>query len=131
MSRHPDVEIIKFVLQVEGKEPEEIQVEGVDEFKVAIPEGSKYFMTIYFKALKDLKDFKYNQVVKKAGIVLKERDIQIGDYTASSEVYSKEFEPDVTPSGFFTRGTFPARSTYYANGAELYASDWTLEIKKK
>lgn len=130
---HPDLTIVKFVCSVEGQEDKEIQVEGVDEVKVKIPENSKYTMTIFFKVNNnELKDLKYVQVMKKHGLTVKQRDMFIGEsYSPSEEIYSKTFEQDVTPGGFLVRGVYPATSTYSANGETLFTSDWSLEITKK
>merc|ERR1712080_727972 len=101
----PDVEIAKFVTKVEGiDEVIETPVSGADKVSVKIPESSNYVMTIHFKAKTDLKDFRYKQVVKRKGITVKNREVEIGDYAASDEVYLKEFPQDSTPGGFLIRG---------------------------
>lgn len=130
---HPDVEVLKIVLQVDGKEPEEVTVLGNKDIHFEIPEGSEYFMTIHFTVSNNpLKEFKYKQEVKKAGFVVKSRDVYIGDeFLPKEEPYVVEFEKDLTPSGFMFRGNFNCTSTYLANGEFLYAQDWTLTVSKK
>ncbi|CAK7895262.1 hypothetical protein CAAN1_10S01530 [[Candida] anglica] len=130
---HPDLEILKYVLEVEGSEPQDIIVKGAEKIDIKIPEGSKYSITVYFHVKnRELVDLKYTQVIKKLGIVLKQRDLQIGDsFAPSTETYTKKFAEDVTPSGWATRGSFPATSTYYAGDELLYSVEWTLEITKK
>lgn len=127
-----DVEIVKFVTKVEGvDEPIETPVSGADKVEVKIPESSNYVMTIHFKAKKDLKGFRYKQVVKRKGITVKSREVEIGDYDASDEVYSKEFAPDSTPGGFLVRGVYDAKSNYQANGGDILVVNWSLEIVSK
>ncbi|EDK36389.2 hypothetical protein PGUG_00487 [Meyerozyma guilliermondii ATCC 6260] len=128
----PDVEIVKFVTKVEGiDEVIETPVSGADKVSVKIPESSNYVMTIHFKAKTDLKDFRYKQVVKRKGITVKNREVEIGDYAASDEVYSKEFPQDSTPGGFLIRGVYNAKSNYQANGKDILIVEWELEIVSK
>lgn len=132
-STHPDLDILKFVVNIEGREPDVVEVKGNDKIVFKIPENSKYSMTVYFTvANNSLKGLKYKQVIKKGGIPFKTRELEFGaDYDPSEEIYSKTFPEDQTPGGYFIRGTYYATSTYYANGEELMAVDWTLEIVKK
>lgn len=127
-----EVEIVKFVTKVEGiDEPIETPVAGADKVEVKIPESSNYVMTIHFRAKNDLKNFRYKQVVKRKGITVKSREVEIGDYTASDEVYSKEFPQDSTPGGFFIRGVYNATSNYQANDKDVLVVEWSLEIVSK
>jgi hypothetical protein len=127
----PDFEVIKFEVTVEGGESFDVPVKDADSIHIKVPENSKYVTTIHFKVKKDLKGFTYKQQVKKAGIVVKTREIELGDYEANDEVYSKEFPEDTTPGGFLFRGQFPAVSTYCANGEELLVVEWITEVTKK
>ncbi|KAK6462314.1 immunoglobulin E-set [Scheffersomyces coipomensis] len=130
---HPDLQIIKFVVNVDGQEPSEVQVEGAEDIIFNIPESSKYYTTIHFKVKnRELKNVKYKQVVRKAGLVIKQRELDLGpEFQPSDEVYTTDFPEDTTPGGFFIRGTYPSTSTYYADDEELFTSDWTLTITKK
>lgn len=132
--KHPDLEIIKFVIQVEGKEPATVQVAGADKIVFKIPESSKYNSTVYFKVKnRPLKNLKYKQIVKKAGVTIKTREEEIGQEFEPSEeeIYSKTFPDDETPGGFFVRGSYYCTSQYYAGDEELILADWVLEIGKK
>ncbi|ODV77478.1 E set domain-containing protein [Suhomyces tanzawaensis NRRL Y-17324] len=129
---HPDLEVHKFVIEVEGGATSEVPVLGADKIEFKIPESSKYTVTIFFKVKNNkLTDLKYKQVVKKAGIPIKTRENELGTYEPSDELLSVTFPQDESPGGYFIRGTYPAQSTYYANGEELTVVDWTLEITKK
>lgn len=134
LATHPDLQIIKFVVHVEGEEPVEVPVDGADSIEFKIPESSNYYTTVYFKVKnRTLKDLKYKQIVKRHGITFKQHEYEIGpSYEPSEEtVYSKDFAKDTTPGGFLVRATYPCTSTYYADGEELYTAEWTLEITKK
>jgi len=128
---HPDIEIVQFSISIEGQEPTFVPVLGAEKIEFKSPENSKYVISIHFKAKKTLKDFKYKQVVKRHGITVKSRELEVGDYEASEELYVKEFPEDTTPGGFIVRGVYPATSTYFANDEELMTTEWSLEITKK
>ncbi|KAK6201469.1 immunoglobulin E-set [Scheffersomyces amazonensis] len=131
---HPDLEVVKFTVEVgDSEETIDVQVEGVEDVIFNIPESSKFVTTIYFRVKnRELKDVKYKQVIKKAGVPIKTRDLELGPvFQPSDEIYSTAFPEDTTPGGFFFRGTYPATSTYYADGEELFTSDWTLTITSK
>lgn len=129
---HPDLEVIKFEVRVEGKEPVFVQVAGADSIDFKIPENSKYVTVIHFKVKnRSLKNLRYKQVVKKGGFALKTKEIELGDYEPSDEIYAKETPEDTTPGGFMFRGSYPAESTYYVGDEELYTAEWSLEITKK
>lgn len=134
IATHPDLEILKFEVNVEGRDPVTVDVKNADSILFKIPENSKYHLTVFFHVKnRTLKNLRYQQNIKKAGITVKQRDLDIGDEYAPSEetVYSKSFPEDVTPGGFLFRGTYPATSTYYAGDEELMVVEWSLEITKK
>lgn len=130
---HPDIEILKIVLQVEGDEPKEIQVLGNPAIHFDIPEGSEYFMTLHFTVANNtLKELKYKQEIKKAGFVVKSREVYVGDeFAPREEPYAVDFAKDTTPTGFMFRGNFNCTSTYTESGEFMFAQDWTLTVSKK
>lgn len=130
---HPDLQIVKFTVNVEDGETYDVQVEGVDEVQCSIPESSTYTMTIVFRVLnRTLYDLKYRQDIKKGGFTIKTRNNFVGaEFAPQEEPHVVTFAPDTTPGGFMFRGAFPSVSTYYAGDEELFASDWTLSIVKK
>lgn len=130
---HPDFQVLKFTVKLDGNEERETQVLDNDNIVVEIPEGTEYVMTIHFHVTGNtLKDLKYKQVVKKGGITVRTREVKIGDeFEKREEVYTVTFDPDTTPSGMFFRGNFNCTSTYHANGDELYEVPWLLTVTKK
>lgn len=129
---HPDLEILRFTVKVEGKEPVTVSAGDNDEVEFKIPESSSYTFTLHFKVKnRALNNLRYKQVVKRHGLTVKSRELDIGDFEPSTEEYSKEFPPDTTPGGFLVRGAYNATSTYFAGEEELKVVDWTLEITKK
>lgn len=133
---HPDVTIQQFTVNVVGREPEVVVVSPDKPIHFKIPESSKYTMTIRFSVQNNtLKDFKYHQTIKRAGLTVKLREMEVGpEFAPSTEenpYYEVTFPEDETPGGFLVRAQYPSTSTYYANGEELWTSEWTLEIVKK
>ncbi|KAG7662176.1 uncharacterized protein J8A68_004304 [[Candida] subhashii] len=131
-AQHENLILIKSTMSVEGREPIDFPILDAESISAKIPEGSKYRNTLYFKVQnKPLKNFRYHQDVKKAGLTVKTRDLEFGDFEPSDEIYSVEYPEDETPSGFFSRGHFSAYSSYYAGDELLISHQWSLEICKK
>lgn len=133
VQQHEDLVIEKFIVNYADGKKEEVQVEGQDEVIVKITEGAKYQMTIVFTVKnRTLKKLRYKQEFKKGGIVLKTKNLYVGDeFEPSDTPHQVTFEQDTAPSGFLFRGSFPATSTYYVEDEELFVLPWTLEISKK
>ena len=129
---HPDFQIIKFVLHVEGQEPKEVQVKDADEIHIQLPGGIKYYMTLHFQVkTQRYENVKYIQVVKKAGITIRKNELEIGSYDPSEEIYTKDFPESDTPGSWLARGNYQNVSTYYEGDKELFATPWTLELVAK
>lgn len=129
-----NLEIIKFVLEIVGEDPVDIPVAGVaDKIQMKIPENTKYNITLHFKVKSEaIKDFKYKQEVRRAGIPFRTREIEIGPlFEPLEEVYTKRFDEDETPGGWALRANYSCTSTYYSGEDQLRAVDWGLEIVKK
>lgn len=131
-SVHPDLDILRFTVKVEGHEPVTVNAADEDKIEFKIPENSTYTFTVHFLVKnRPLKGLRYTQVIKRHGVTVKNRELEIGDYEPSTSEYSKEFPADTTPGGFLVRGLYNATSTYFAGDEELKAVEWTLEITKK
>ncbi|EGV64594.1 hypothetical protein PSN45_004909 [Yamadazyma tenuis] len=128
-----EYEILKFVLKIEGREELlTVPVAGAENIEMSIPEGTNYVVTIYFKINKPVKNFKYIQIGRKAGIVVKRTERILGEsFEPREEPYSVEFDQETTPAGFLFRGKTPMTSTYYIDDKEIQTVDWTVEITKK
>lgn len=123
--------VTKFTVKVEGEEPFTVDA-GAPDLKVKITESSKYVTTIHFTVTgAPVKGFHYKQVVKKAILSLKLREIDIGDFEPSDTEYTFDFPEDTTPGGFLLRGNFPIVLTYSVGGKELVTIDWTTEVVAK
>lgn len=125
----------------------EIKVEGFDEglkfwqdmevmpqsLYFSIPEHATYTVTIQYKVKHTpIKKLNYYEVVKKGPIPLKTRKQYISDEAQPTEDFQTiTFPPDKVPGGMLVRGTYPATSTFYADGNEIITCPFSLEIVKK
>lgn len=130
---HSNLEILKFTVNLEDGTTYDVQVKGNDDVKVEIPENTEYQMTIHFLVKEaELKDLSYKQSIKKFGIVMKTKTVEVGpEFQPREEPYLVTFAKDVTPGGMMTRGDFACTSTYTANGEVLFEAHWTLLITQK
>ncbi|KAG5418245.1 hypothetical protein I9W82_003773 [Candida metapsilosis] len=130
---HQDFVPHQNVLQVKGQEPVVFELEGRTEgIHVKIPGGAKYFTKLRFKIKnRKMENLNYKQVVKKGGIPIKTKEVDLGTREPSeTEIYEVDSPEDETPSGWLTRGTYYATTTYYEGDKELFSTQWTLEITK-
>lgn len=128
-----EFEVIKFTVKVDGQEGvSTVPVKDNDNIYMSIPEGTKYTTSIHFKVFKPIKNFKYIQIGKKAGITVKKTEKYLGDsFEPQDEDYVIEFPEDETPAGFFFRGKVAMNSTYYLGDKDVLSVDWTVDITKK
>ena len=172
---HPDFQIIKLTVSIvndnnnittttnDGKnernnnKPIEVPVKDAEKIHIVIPNGVQYQFTLYFQVKnKPYNNVRYKQVVKKHGITMRTRELEIGNYEPSPKIekegikkeeeqeeeqeeeeqvvtYSKEFPIDETPSSRFSRGFYYCTSWYYVGDDKnpIITTDWTLEIVAK
>ncbi|KAI3404557.1 hypothetical protein KGF56_002656 [Candida oxycetoniae] len=130
LQTHPDFVAIDLTLHVDGKEPQHIPIDGAESIYVQIPGGVKYRMTLRFKVKnRELSNLKYKQNVKKAGVTVRSREVDLGTREPSeTEIYEQDFPEDETPGGWLMRGKYAATSYYSAGDEMLIVNDWTLEI---
>ncbi|KAF5321379.1 hypothetical protein D9619_000761 [Psilocybe cf. subviscida] len=103
---------------------------------IIIKEGIEYNVRITFKVNHSIiSGVRYIQVVKRAGIPVDKMEQMLGSYgpSPSGEPYSKNFEPEESPSGMLARsGTYTARSRVVDDDGEVYADwEWFFKIGKE
>lgn len=130
---HPNLEIVKFTVNYENGTSFDVPVKGVESIVFEIPEDTTYQMTIHFKVKeKTLQNLKYKQEVNAFGMVVRRREVDIGDeFVPSDTPYTVTFDKDTTPKGMMLRGDYSCISTYFAEGEELFKSPWKLTITKQ
>lgn len=118
-------EVIKYNVDMDPM-PEKIHV--------ILPEHSTYHLVIHYKVKeRPIKQLHYYHAVKKAGIPIKTRSIELGDVDPNTgdTYHIAKFEPDTLPGGMFIRGTYPANSIFLEAGKPIFSFDWSIEIAKK
>lgn len=97
-----------------------------------LPEYSVYHLTIrYYVKQRPLRNLTYHQTVKKSGIVVDSRDLNMVQDARHGEYFEHTFIPGGVPGGAFLRSEYPAKSTIKENGEKIWSYKWTLEITKK
>lgn len=165
---HPDFQIIKLTVTIINDTNKnnvnntidhpfiEVPVKNAEKIHIVIPNGVQYQFTLYFQVKnKSYNNVHYKQVVKKHGITMRTRELEIGSYDPSPKIekreevneqeqeeeqeeeqvvtYIKEFPIDETPSTRFSRGFYYCTSWYYVGDEKdpIITTDWTLEIVAK
>lgn len=132
-TRHPDLQIVRFVTLLVDSNEEIVTEVGEGEAPICkIPENCTYITTIHFIVKnRTLKNLHYRQDVKKAGITVKTRHMELGpEFAPRDEPYAVTVPKDTTPGGFMFRGKFGCNSIYMADKEVLMEIPWQLEITK-
>lgn len=94
-----------------------------------LPEYSTYHLTIHYKPReRDLKNFRYSQVVKKHGIPFNTRKHLLAEKAPSGKVHSVTLPPEELPGGALVRGIYPAKSSFKEGDKTIFRCEWTIEL---
>ncbi|CAL1701469.1 unnamed protein product [Somion occarium] len=100
-----------------------------------IKEGVEYNVRITFKVNHGIcSGVRYLQVVKRAGVKMDKMEQMLGSYGPhpQGEAYTKNFEPEESPSGMLARsGTYNVRSRVVDDDGQVYADwEWSFKLGK-
>ncbi|KAF8076245.1 immunoglobulin E-set [Lyophyllum atratum] len=103
---------------------------------IVIKEGVEYNVRITFKVNHSIiSGVRYIQLVKRAGVKVDKLEQMLGSYGPSpnGEPYTKNFEPEESPSGMLARsGSYSVRSRVIDDDGEVYADwDWSFKLAKE
>jgi len=103
---------------------------------IAIKEGVEYNVRITFKVNHSIiSGVRYVQLVKRAGLKVDKMEQMLGSYgpNPSGDPYTKNFEPDESPSGMIARsGSYNVRSRVVDDDGEVYADwEWCFKLTKE
>jgi len=101
---------------------------------VIIKEGVEYNVRITFKVNHSIiSGVRYIQVVKRAGLKVDKLEQMLGSYGPNAEPYTKNFDPETSPSGLLARsGSYSVRSRVVDDDGEVYADwDWVFKLEKE
>jgi len=103
---------------------------------VIIKEGVEYNVRITFRVNHSIiSGVRYMQLVKRAGVKVDKMEQMLGSYgpSPSGEAYTKNFDPEESPSGLLARsGSYNVRSRVVDDDGEAYADwEWTFKLAKE
>ncbi|KAF8897395.1 immunoglobulin E-set [Infundibulicybe gibba] len=103
---------------------------------IIIKEGVEYNVRITFKVNHSIiSGVRYIQLVKRAGVKVDKLEQMLGSYGPSpnNEPYTKNFEPEESPSGLLARsGSYNVRSRVIDDDGEVYADwEWSFKLAKE
>ncbi|KZT37639.1 E set domain-containing protein, partial [Sistotremastrum suecicum HHB10207 ss-3] len=103
---------------------------------IHIKEGVEYNVGITFKVNHSIiSGVRYIHVVKRAGVKVDKAEQMLGSYgpSPSGEPYTKNFEPEESPSGLLARsGSYTVKSRVIDDDGEIYAEwEWTFKLTKE
>ncbi|KAF9782868.1 immunoglobulin E-set [Thelephora terrestris] len=108
-------------------------VEKTKKDPIVIKEGVEYNVRITFKVNHSIiSGVRYLQVVKRAGVKVDKLEEMLGSYGPSKDIYTKNFEPEESPSGMLARsGSYSVRSRVIDDDGEVFADwDWNFKLAK-
>ncbi|KAF8914070.1 immunoglobulin E-set [Gymnopilus junonius] len=103
---------------------------------IIIKEGVEYNVRITFVVNHSIiSGVRYIQLVKRAGIKVDKMEQMLGSYgpTPDGKPYTKNFEPEESPSGMVARsGTYNVKSRVVDDDGEVYAEwEWFFKLAKE
>jgi len=101
---------------------------------IVIKEGVEYNVRITFKVNHSIiSGVRYIQAVKRAGVTVDKLEQMLGSYGPHADPYTKNFDPDESPSGMLARsGSYSVRSRVIDDDGEVYADwEWSFKIAKE
>ncbi|XP_047336864.1 rho GDP-dissociation inhibitor 1-like [Impatiens glandulifera] len=122
-----------------------IKSSGIDDIVLPIPEdgkpkgswftlkeGSRYRLTFSFQVRNNIvSGLKYTNMVWKTAVKVDSAKEMLGTFSPQDESYTHEMPEETTPSGFFARGSYTAKSKFVDDDNKCYLEiDYTFDIKK-
>jgi len=101
---------------------------------IVIKEGVEYNVRITFKVNHSIiSGARYLQVVKRAGVKVDKMEQMLGSYGPSEQPYTKNFDPEESPSGMLARsGSYNVKSRVVDDDGEVYADwEWSFKLAKE
>ncbi|KAL6992890.1 Rab GDP dissociation inhibitor alpha [Sarracenia purpurea var. burkii] len=99
----------------------------------SLKEGSLYTMKFTFQVTNNIvSGLKYTNTIWKTGVKVDSRKEMLGTFSPQQEPYTHEMPEETTPSGFFARGTYSARTKFVDDDNKCYLEmNYTFDIRKE
>ncbi|XP_059662915.1 rho GDP-dissociation inhibitor 1-like isoform X2 [Cornus florida] len=97
-----------------------------------LKEGSRYSLRFSFQVSNNIvSGLKYTNTVWKTGVKVDSTKEMLGTFSPQQEVFTHEMPEETTPSGFFARGSYSAKSKFVDDDDKCYLEiNYTFDIKK-
>lgn len=132
----PDVKILSLAIKSPGRPdiflpvPESGNPKGL---WFSLKEGSRYSLKFTFQVNNNIVlGLKYKNTVWKTGVKVDSTKEMLGTFSPQLEPYRHEMPEETTPSGFFARGTYSARTKFVDDDNKCYLEiNYTFDIRKE
>ncbi|GFY97608.1 immunoglobulin E-set superfamily protein [Actinidia rufa] len=97
-----------------------------------LKEGSRYSMRFSFQVSNNIvSGLKYTNTVWKTGMKVDSGKVMLGTFSPQEEPYTHVIPEETTPSGFFARGSYSARTKFVDDDNKCYLEiNYTFDIQK-
>ncbi|GFY90657.1 immunoglobulin E-set superfamily protein [Actinidia rufa] len=131
----PEVKILSLAIKSSGRPdiflpvPESGNPKGL---WFTLKEGSRYSLKFAFQVSNNIvSGLKYTNTVWKTGVKVDSTKEMLGMFSPQLEPYTHEMPEETTPSGFFARGTYSARTKFLDDDNKCYLEiNYTFDIRK-
>ncbi|PSR98398.1 Rho GDP-dissociation inhibitor like [Actinidia chinensis var. chinensis] len=131
----PEVKILSLAIKSPGRPdiflpvPESGNPKGL---WFTLKEGSRYSLKFAFQVTNNIvSGLKYSNTVWKTGVKVDSTKEMLGMFSPQLEPYTHEMPEETTPSGFFARGTYSARTKFLDDDNKCYLEiNYTFDIRK-
>ncbi|XP_059624750.1 rho GDP-dissociation inhibitor 1-like [Cornus florida] len=132
----PDVKIVSLAIKSPGRPDIFLPIPECGNPKglwFTLKEGSRYSLKFTFQVCNNIvSGFKYTNTVWKTGVKVDSAKEMLGTFSPQLEPYTHEMPEETTPSGFFARGSYSARSKFLDDDNKCYLEiNYTFDIRKE
>ncbi|XP_021758646.1 rho GDP-dissociation inhibitor 1-like [Chenopodium quinoa] len=132
----PEVKILSLTIISPGREdivlplPESGDPKGL---WFTLKEGSPYNLRFCFQVTNNIvSGLRYTNTIWKTGIKVDSTKEMIGTFSPQLEPYTHEIPEETTPSGYFARGSYSAKSKFLDDDNKCYLEiKYTFDIQKE
>ncbi|KAL9254315.1 Rho GDP-dissociation inhibitor 1-like protein [Drosera capensis] len=98
-----------------------------------LKEGSTYILRFCFTVSNNIvSGLRYTNTVWKTGLKVDSTKEMLGTFSPQQEPYTHEMPEELTPSGYFARGSYTARSKFVDDDNKCYLEmNYTFDIQKE
>uniref|UniRef100_A0A5B6YJA9 Putative Immunoglobulin E-set superfamily protein isoform 3 n=1 Tax=Davidia involucrata TaxID=16924 RepID=A0A5B6YJA9_DAVIN len=131
----PDVKILSLAIKSPGRPDIFLPIPEAGNPKglwFSLKEGSRYSLKFTFQVNNNIvSGLKYTNTVWKTGVKVDSTKEMLGTFSPQLEPYAHEMPEETTPSGFFARGSYSAKTKFVDDDNKSYLEiNYTFDIRK-